>query len=315
MLKGELGLRRARDLRLAGDPADPRRLPRPGAASVLAGIDMFMEPIQAPNNPNGWDVFIPTLICARRGRRGADEPDRRRRVAHPDRQVRARPFRGARSPTGATSTPIGSKAHRKVARRAVAESQVLLRNKQQHPAAQPPAEPAGLRRRQQRRQHRQPGRRLDADLAGRLDQRDPRPDRPRRRPGDVRGSGPVYSQTGGDPVPAQRRRRRRGRRDAVRRGLRGRRRPAVGLRPGRRRRPAAEEDDAAQRRRPAGDPPGLLARRVVHRPRRLRAADDRPAGAARPDRRAGRVVAPGQRGGWAWRTCCSGRSRSPASCR
>ena len=30
-------------------------------ASVLAGVDMFMEPIQAPNNPTGWDEFIPTL--------------------------------------------------------------------------------------------------------------------------------------------------------------------------------------------------------------------------------------------------------------
>ena len=54
---------------------------------------------------------------------------------------------------------------------------------QEQPArAADPWPPRRLRRRQQRRQHRQPGRRLDADLAGRLDQRDPRHDDPRRDP-------------------------------------------------------------------------------------------------------------------------------------
>ena len=67
---------------------------------------------------------------------------------------------------------IGSPAHRAVARRPSAESQVLLKNRTARAAA--PRRARRLRRRQQRRQHRQPGRRLDADLAGRLDQRDPR---------------------------------------------------------------------------------------------------------------------------------------------
>ena len=173
-----------------------------------------------------------------------------------------------------------------------------------HPAAEPGQEAAGVRRRQQRRQHRQPGRRLDADLAGRLDQRDPRPDRPRRRAGDLGLAGAVQ-RDGERPGAGQRGRRRGGRRDAVRRGVRRRQRPAVGLRPGRQQRAAAEEDDAAQRRRPAGDPPGLLAGRVLHRPGRLRAADDHPAGAARRrSTRWSRRGCPAARG-WAWPTCCS----------
>jgi beta-glucosidase len=98
-------------------------------ASVLAGVDMFMEPIQAPNNPNGWDVFIPTLTDLV----GTGEVP----VSRIDDAV-ARILK-AKFDLGLFEHPltdrsnidqVGSKAHRAVARRAVAESQVLLRNKQ-----------------------------------------------------------------------------------------------------------------------------------------------------------------------------------------
>jgi beta-glucosidase len=97
--------------------------------SVNAGVDMFMEPIQAPNNPNGWDVFIPTLTDLV----GTGEVP----VSRIDDAV-ARILK-AKFDLGLFEHPltdrsnidqVGSKAHRAVARRAVAESQVLLRNKQ-----------------------------------------------------------------------------------------------------------------------------------------------------------------------------------------
>jgi beta-glucosidase len=90
---------------------------------------MFMEPIQAPNNPNGWDVFIPTLTDLV----GTGEVP----VSRIDDAV-ARILK-AKFDLGLFEHPltdrsnidqVGSKAHRAVARRAVAESQVLLRNKQ-----------------------------------------------------------------------------------------------------------------------------------------------------------------------------------------
>ena len=61
---------------------------------------------------------------------------------------------------------IGSPAHRAVARRAVAESQVLLKNRRTRCRCAPRASSTSP---VQRRQHRQPGRRLDDHLAGRLD--------------------------------------------------------------------------------------------------------------------------------------------------
>ncbi|GAA4690508.1 glycoside hydrolase family 3 protein [Nocardioides conyzicola] len=98
-------------------------------ASVLAGVDMFMEPIQAPNNPSGWDEFIPTLTDL--------VGDGEVPVSRIDDAV-ARILK-AKFDLGLFEHPltdrthigdIGSKAHRAVARQAVAESQVLLRNKQ-----------------------------------------------------------------------------------------------------------------------------------------------------------------------------------------
>jgi beta-glucosidase len=99
-------------------------------ASVLAGVDMFMEPIQAPNNPNGWDVFIPTLTDLV----GTGEVPMSRIDDAVARILKAKFDLGLfEHPLTDRSNidQVGSKAHRAVARRAVAESQVLLRNKQE----------------------------------------------------------------------------------------------------------------------------------------------------------------------------------------
>ena len=130
VLKGQLGfdglvISDWRAIRqLPGDYREQVRL------SVLAGVDMFMEPIQAPNNPDGWDVFIPTLTSLVQD--GAvpmsriDDAVSRILTAKFELGLFEHPFTDRRN-----IDTIGSKAHRKVARRAVAESQVLLKNKQQ----------------------------------------------------------------------------------------------------------------------------------------------------------------------------------------
>ncbi|MDT0183872.1 glycoside hydrolase family 3 protein [Microbacterium sp. ARD31] len=96
-------------------------------ASVLAGVDMFMEPIQAPNNPSGWDEFIPTLtdlvdsgeVPVSR----IDDAVRRILTKKFELGLFEHPF------TDRTHIDdIGSDRHRRVARQAVAESQVLLKN-------------------------------------------------------------------------------------------------------------------------------------------------------------------------------------------
>jgi len=98
-------------------------------ASVNAGVDMFMEPIQAPNNPNGWDVFIPTLTSLVQSgdvpMSRIDDAVTRILTAKFDLGLFEHPLTDRRN-----IDTIGSKAHRKVARRAVAESQVLLKNRQ-----------------------------------------------------------------------------------------------------------------------------------------------------------------------------------------
>ncbi|RYB95402.1 glycoside hydrolase family 3 protein [Nocardioides oleivorans] len=96
-------------------------------ASVLAGVDMFMEPIQAPNNPSGWDEFIPTLtelvdsgeVPVSR----IDDAVTRILTKKFELGLFEHPF------TDRTYIDdIGSAQHRKVAREAVAKSQVLLKN-------------------------------------------------------------------------------------------------------------------------------------------------------------------------------------------
>ncbi len=95
--------------------------------SVNAGIDMFMEPIQAPNNPTGWDEFIPTLTSlvddGEVSTSRIDDAVSRILTAKFDLGLFEHPFTDRRH-----LDEVGSAAHRAVARRAVAESQVLLRN-------------------------------------------------------------------------------------------------------------------------------------------------------------------------------------------
>lgn len=95
--------------------------------SVLAGVDMFMEPIQAPNNPNGWDLFIPTLTelvtSGEVPQSRIDDAVARILRAKFELGLFERPFTDRRN-----IDDIGSAEHRWVARQAVAESQVLLRN-------------------------------------------------------------------------------------------------------------------------------------------------------------------------------------------
>ena len=129
VLKGQLGfdglvISDWRAIRqIPGDYREQVRL------SVLAGIDMFMEPIQAPNNPDGWDVFIPTLASLVEDGEvpmsRIDDAVSRILTAKFDLGLFEHPFTDRRN-----IDTIGNKAHRKVARRAVAESQVLLKNRQ-----------------------------------------------------------------------------------------------------------------------------------------------------------------------------------------
>ena len=88
---------------------------------------MFMEPIQAPNNPIGWDEFIPTLIALVEDGEvpmsRIDDAVSRILTAKFELGLFEHPFTDRRN-----IDQIGSKAHRAVARQAVAESQVLLKN-------------------------------------------------------------------------------------------------------------------------------------------------------------------------------------------
>ncbi len=129
VLKGELGfdglvISDWRAIRqIPGDYREQVRL------SALAGIDMFMEPIQAPNNPDGWDLFIPTLTSLVEDGEvpmsRIDDAVSRILTAKFELGLFEHPFTDRRN-----IDTIGNKAHRKVARRAVAESQVLLKNRQ-----------------------------------------------------------------------------------------------------------------------------------------------------------------------------------------
>ena len=95
--------------------------------SVLAGIDMFMEPIQAPNNPTGWDEFITTLTSLVDAGEvpvsRIDDAVSRILTKKFELGLFEHPFTDR-----SNLAEIGSRQHRSVARRAVAQSQVLLKN-------------------------------------------------------------------------------------------------------------------------------------------------------------------------------------------
>ncbi len=95
--------------------------------SVLAGIDMFMEPNSG--SPSGWKDFIATLTelveAGEVPMSRIDDAVSRILTAKFELGLFERPFTDRRH-----IDTIGSKAHRRVARQAVAESQVLLKNKQ-----------------------------------------------------------------------------------------------------------------------------------------------------------------------------------------
>lgn len=98
-------------------------------ASVNAGVDMFMEPIQAPNNPTGWDEFIPTLTTL-----VEDGDVSMERIDDAVSRILTAKFELGLFENPMTDRThldkVGSKAHHRVARRAAAQSQVLLRNTQ-----------------------------------------------------------------------------------------------------------------------------------------------------------------------------------------
>ena len=126
VLKGELGFDGLRDLRLAGDPPDPGRLPRRRCRPSVQRRRRHVHGADpGPDNPNGWDAFIPTLTQLVDD--GAvpmsriDDAVSRILTAKFELGLFEHPFTDRRN-----IDTIGSKAHRKVARRAVAESQVLL---------------------------------------------------------------------------------------------------------------------------------------------------------------------------------------------
>lgn len=128
LLKGEMGFdgivvsdwRAIRQL-----PGDYRQQVR---TSVLAGVDVFMEPIQAPNNPSGWDELIPTLTdLVESGEvpvSRIDDAVSRILTKKFELGLFEQPF------TDRTHLDeVGSAEHRAVAREAVQKSQVVLRNR------------------------------------------------------------------------------------------------------------------------------------------------------------------------------------------
>jgi beta-glucosidase len=128
VLKGEIGF----DGFVISDWRAIRQLPGTYRdqvrASVLAGVDMFMEPIQAPNNSTGWDEFIKTLTSLVEAGEvpmsRIDDAVARILTAKFELGLFEHPFTDRRN-----LDEIGSRAHHKVARQAAAESQVLLRNR------------------------------------------------------------------------------------------------------------------------------------------------------------------------------------------
>ena len=130
VLKGDLGF----DGFVISDWRAIRQLPGAYAdqleASVMAEVDMFMEPKQAPNNPTGWqEDFIPTLTQL-----VEDDVVPISRIDDAISRILTAKFELGLFENPMTDRSnldkVGSKAHHAVARAAAAQSQVLLRNKQ-----------------------------------------------------------------------------------------------------------------------------------------------------------------------------------------
>jgi beta-glucosidase len=130
VLKGDLGF----DGFVISDWRAIRQLPGEYAdqleASVMAGVDMFMEPKQAPNNPTGWqEDFIPTLTQL-----VEDDVVPISRIDDAVSRILAAKFQLGLFEHPLTDRSnldqVGSRAHHRLARVAAAQSQVLLRNKQ-----------------------------------------------------------------------------------------------------------------------------------------------------------------------------------------
>ena len=273
-----------------------------GRAGVNAGIDMFMQ----PTNFEQFESTLTSLVN--------DGTVPMARIDDAVSRILTKKFQLGLFEHPYTDrthlSEIGDAAHHAVARRAVAESQVLLKNER---ATLPirgsrPVYVAGSNADNIGNQaggwtltwqggstNVIPGQTILQGIQVRARQR-------HVQPGRV-GTG-----------AAERRRHRRGRRDAVLRGLRRRRRPAVGLRPGRPRRAAPAQDHAALRRGHGGGEHGLCAGREVRGRRGVRPADDHPAGDARP------TSTPWSRPGCpaatarVWPTTCSATTPTPASC-
>ena len=298
VLKDQHGLRRASSSPTGGPSTrSPATTATQVRLSVNAGIDMFMEPFSS-GQPGRLREFITTLIALVEAGEvpmsRIDDAVSRILTAKFELGLFEKPFTDRRN-VDTDRQP----AHRAVAREAVAESQVLLKNRQRTLPLSPRRNAAGVRRRQQRRQHRQPGRRLDAHLAGRLQQRMPGDTDPGRHPRHADG---------------------RRRRSARTRRRRCRAAPPASSSSARRRTPRASATSAARtgpttrattaccgrRRRWSSATPtrrrsGRSARRGhdLHGPGRVRAADDyrRPSCSAQIDALVA-VLAAGQRGRW-----------------
>jgi beta-glucosidase len=108
----------------------PGSYPEQIATAVNAGIDMFMEPnANDPNQPNDWVEFVPALISLVQDdtvpMSRIDDAVSRILTAKFELGLFEHPYTNRKN-----IDTIGNKAHRRVARQAVAESQVLLRNRQ-----------------------------------------------------------------------------------------------------------------------------------------------------------------------------------------
>ena len=125
VLKGELGFDGLRHLRLEGIHQIPGDYPEQVRRRSTPASTCSWSP-SGTEQPDRLGRVHPDPDLARRGRRRAEEPDRRRRLADPDREVRAR---AVREPVHRPAQIDTSAARRTpVARQAVAESQVLLKN-------------------------------------------------------------------------------------------------------------------------------------------------------------------------------------------